>query len=133
MRRVVPPEACKRFLPPESQKELKSHGIACEIRGSRPSPLSNRPWAELWILDASETGQARQIVQAALESDQEENIDRGLEADDEPPQVSPSWTWTCPHCSGDVETQFSECWNCRSERPDQQLRVTGLPEDLTEK
>ena len=115
------------------QEALKSHGIACEIRGSRPSPLSNRPWAELWILDASETGRARQIVQAALDSDREEGIDRGLEADDEPPQVSPSWTWTCRQCSEDVETQFSECWNCGSERPDQQLRVTGLPEDLTEK
>ena len=102
------------------QTAVKSHGIACEIRRSRPSPLSNRPWAELWILDASETQQARHIVQAALDSHREGGIDRGPEADDEPPQVSPSWTWTCPQCSEDVETQFSECWNCGSERPDQQ-------------
>ena len=39
-------------------------------------------------------------------------------------------------CLGDNWPSFSagvECWNCGSERPDQQLRVTGLPEDLTEK
>ena len=111
------------------QAELRSHGIACEIRTSRSSPLTNRPWSVLWILDASQTEQARQIVQAALddkarqdevgvaqaiESDREGGIDRGLEADDEPPQGSPSWT--CPQCREDVEGQFSVCWNCGSER-----------------
>ena len=111
------------------QGALKSHGLACEIRTSRSGPLSNRPWPELWILDDSQTEQARQIVQAALdearddelgvsqglESDREGGISRGLEADDEPPQRSHSWT--CPQCREDVESLFSECWNCGSERP----------------
>ena len=61
----------------------------------------------------------------APESDQEEGIDRGLEADDEPPQVSPSWTCAGPQCSEDVETQFSECWNCGSERPDPAVENDG--------
>ena len=111
------------------QGALMSNGLACEIRRSRSGPLSNRPWPELWILDESQTEQARQIVQAALdearndelgvaqelESDREGGIDRGLEADDEPPQGSHSWT--CPQCREGVESLFSECWNCGSERP----------------
>ena len=115
------------------QGVLKSHGVVCEIRTSRSGPLSHRPWPELWTLDESQIGQARQMVQAALdearekefgarravESDRETGVDGGLEADDEPPEGAPSWTWTCPRCSEDVETQFSECWNCGSERPPQ--------------
>ena len=109
------------------QGTLKSHGIACEIRRSRSGPLSSRPWPELWILDESQTEHARQIVQAALdeapddnvsqelEGDREGGIDRGLEADDEPIQASHSWT--CPQCAEDVESLFSECWKCGSERP----------------
>ncbi len=111
------------------QRALESHGIACEVRRSRSGPFSNRPWPELWVLDESQTEQARQIVQAALdearddelgvaqelEKDREGGIDRGLEADDEPPQRSHSWT--CPQCREDVESPFSECWNCGSERP----------------
>ena len=111
------------------QGALKSHGLACEIRRSRSGPLSNRPWPELWILDESQREQARQIVQVALdearddelgvaqelESDREGRIGRGLEADDEPPRGSHSWT--CPQCGEDVESLFSECWNCGSERP----------------
>ena len=128
------------------QGALKSHGIGCEIRRSRSGPLSDRPWPELWVIDASQTEQARRIVQAALdkarhdelgvaqalESGHDEGIDRGLEADDESPQGSLSWTWTCPQCREDVEVQFSECWNCGSERPDQESRVTELPGNLSE-
>ena len=113
------------------QGALKSHGMSCEIRRSRSGPLSSRPWPELWILDESQTGQARQLVQAALdegrrnevedarspESDSERGTDRGPQADDEHPQGSVSWAWTCPGCGEDVESQFSECWNCGSERP----------------
>ncbi len=126
----VPIYSNRDFLHVDSlQGALKSHGIACEIRTSRSSPLTNRPWSVLWILDASQTEQARQIVQAALddkarqdevgvaqalESDREGGIDRGLEANDEPSQGSPSWT--CPQCREDVEGQFSVCWNCGSER-----------------
>ena len=51
------------------QGALKSHGIACEIRSSGSGPLSNRPWPELWVLDESQTRQARQIVQAALDNE----------------------------------------------------------------
>ena len=124
----------------------RTHGIGCEIRRSRSGPLSDRPWPELWVIDASQTEQARRIVQAALdkarhdelgvaqalESGHDEGIDRGLEADDESPQGSLSWTWTCPQCREDVEVQFSECWNCGSERPDQKSRVTELPGNLSE-
>ena len=47
----------------------------------------------------------------------ETGTNRGPEADDEHPEGSLSWTWTCPRCGEDVESQFSECWNCGSERP----------------
>ena len=44
---------------------LRSRGIECEVRRSRPSPLMDRPSPELWVLDQSQLGQARQIVRAA--------------------------------------------------------------------
>ena len=80
---------------------LKSHGIACEIRGA---PLGGaagelppvETWPELWILDEATADQARQIIQqAALE----------------PPKASR--LWICPQCREDVEGQFSECWELR--------------------
>ena len=109
---------------------LKSHEIACEIRNSQEGPLTNRPWPELWILDESRAREARQLVEVALdearrveldakevESEREEDTDRGLEADDERPEESASWSWTCPRYSEDVESHFWECWNCGCDRP----------------
>ena len=83
---------------------LESHGIACEIRAAHLGGAAGElppveTWPELWILDESKAEHARQIVQEALE----------------PPKESTSWT--CPRCREDVEGQFSECWNCGSERP----------------
>ena len=96
------------------QAELKSHGIACEIRTSRSSPLMNRPLSvsRLWILDASRTGQARQIVQAVLDETDDDEFGDAQALESEPPEGSP---WTCPQCGEDVDGQFSVCWNCGSE------------------
>jgi len=83
---------------------LTSRGIACEIRGAYLGGASGglpptEAWPELWLLDESMDDQARQIVeQTPLEL----------------PTGSP---WTCPECREDVESQFSECWNCGFERP----------------
>ncbi len=112
------------------QGTLKSHEIACEIRNSQAGPLTNRPWPELWILDESRAGEARQLVEVALDEarrveldaeegggEREENTDRGLDAEDERPEESASWSWTCPGCGEDVENHFWECWNCGCDRP----------------
>ena len=95
------------------QAELRSHGIACEIRTSRSSPLMNRPWSAsgLWILDASQTGQARQIVQAVLDETHDDELGDAQALESEPLQRS---SWTCPQCGEDVDGQFSVCWNCGS-------------------
>ena len=97
------------------QGALKDHGIACEIRRSRSGPLTSRPWPELWILDESQTGQARQIVQAALDEARQDEVGVAQALESEPPQGSLSWT--CPQCREDLEGEFSVCWNCGSERP----------------
>ena len=31
-------------------------------------------------------------------------------------ESTPAWGWTCPSCQEQVEGQFSECWNCGTER-----------------
>ena len=85
------------------QAALESHGISCEIRGAHLAGAAGgippvETWPALWMLDESKIEEARQIVQEALE----------------PPKESASWT--CPQCHEDVEGQFSECWNCGSER-----------------
>ena len=85
---------------------LESYGIACEIRreylgGAAGELPPIETWPELWLLDGSQVEQARQLVQEALE----------------PPKTTSSWNWTCPECREDIESQFSECWNCGSERP----------------
>ncbi len=84
---------------------LESYGIACETRreylgGAAGELPPIETWPELWVFDESRAEQARQLVQEALE----------------PPKASTS-CWTCPGCREEVESQFSECWNCGTERP----------------
>ena len=84
---------------------LESHGIACEIRGEHLGGAAGElppgeTWPELWTLDDRKLEQAIQIVQEALQ-----------------PPESTSWPWTCPQCREELESQFSVCWNCGSERP----------------
>ena len=31
-------------------------------------------------------------------------------------ESTPAWGWTCPSCREQLEGQFSECWNCGTER-----------------
>jgi hypothetical protein len=55
-------------------------------------------WPELWVSDA-DAAQAKQIVNSLLA--------------DSSPSVS---DWTCPQCNEQLEGQFTECWNCDTER-----------------
>ena len=84
---------------------LESYGIGCEIRGEYLGGAAGElppieTWPELWILDESQAEPASELVQEAIE----------------PPKASTS-RWTCPQCREEVEGQFSECWNCGTERP----------------
>jgi hypothetical protein len=83
---------------------LTSRGIACEIRGAYLGGASGglpptEAWPELWLLDESMVDKAKQIVE------------------DTPLEVPTGSPWTCPECREEVESQFSECWNCGFERP----------------
>ena len=85
---------------------LAANGIDSEIQGehrvigSGGIPTSEC-WPELWILDESQLEKAEQIVAEALESVETKVRD-----------------WKCPGCGEEVEGQFTECWNCGKERPD---------------
>ena len=85
------------------QAALESQGIACRILRTKLEGVSDRlmdspTQTEIWILDESKTEQARQLVREALG----------------PPKES--GPWRCPRCREDVEGQFSECWNCGTDR-----------------
>ena len=80
---------------------LESRGIECEIRGEfRRVAVGELPvnecWIELWIRDAAEEKNARQILDS--------------------PSSEPSGSWECPKCGEMVEGQFNQCWNCQAER-----------------
>ena len=84
---------------------LEIHGIACEIRGeNRYIGAGELPpiecWPELWVTDESKLAQAKQIIAEALKPSENELV-----------------TWKCPNCGEVVEGQFTECWNCRTNRP----------------
>ena len=84
---------------------LESYGIECETRreylgGAAGELPPIETWPELWIFDESRVEQARQLVQEVIE----------------PPKASTAG-WICPGCREEVESQFSACWNCGTERP----------------
>jgi hypothetical protein len=79
---------------------LAMNGIDSEVRGEyRGGALGEVPvteaWPELWVLDSTESEEARRLVEEALEPGES----------DEPQRE-------CPQCHEMVEAQFSECWNC---------------------
>ena len=85
---------------------LTRHGIAAEIRGEDRAAIGPgqipgaEAWPELWVLKVSQVEEAERIVSEALESSQ-----------------GSTDTWTCSGCREEIEGQFSECWNCGNERP----------------
>jgi len=83
---------------------LEINGINCEVYGEFAA-LGERAdpngCVELWITDASQSEQAKQIIQEAIECKDNE--------------LKP---WKCPNCQEEMEGQFTECWKCRAIRPE---------------
>ena len=89
---------------------LEMNGIACDIHGEfRGAGLGELPpiecWPELWVRNASELERAKEIIEEALQSTNDE-----MEH------------WKCPSCDEEVEGQFAVCWNCETNRPSHKNR-----------
>ncbi len=85
---------------------LEMHDIACDIHGEfRGVALGELPpiqcWPELWVVEESQAEEARQIIREALE----------------PTELDPGH-WKCPSCDEDLVGQFTVCWKCGTNRPD---------------
>ena len=56
-------------------------------------------WAEIWVLDSGQQSEALVILERSLTLN---------ETGQKP--------WQCPKCGELVEAQFTQCWNCDTER-----------------
>jgi len=90
---------------------LESADINAVIRGDGVVPLQGgnlmlnievRP--SVWVLEDDKYSQAREIVSDYV-ARQGETPAQAVE------------TWSCSCCGERVEQQFSECWNCGTNRP----------------
>ncbi|MCY4078240.1 MAG: DUF2007 domain-containing protein [Acidobacteria bacterium] len=85
---------------------LEAHGIECRIQGEyRSGAVGEIPpseaWPELWVVDPADAVEAQRLVDEAIQ---------GAETD------APGWT--CSRCGEPNEGQFSACWKCGTDRPD---------------
>jgi hypothetical protein len=85
---------------------LESNGIAAEVRGD----LLSGGWGELpvdlcavWVTDDRQFEAADRLLQDFL---------KGRLA-----RLHGGAAWQCPQCSETIESQFTACWQCGSERP----------------
>ena len=86
---------------------LQSHEIACDIRNEFLGAIVGQIppiqcWPELWIADPSQAQRAGQIIAETLEP---------IDDDARVP-------WHCRTCNEEIESQFTLCWNCGTERSD---------------
>jgi len=81
---------------------LEDQSIPCILRNRYTSSLANGRvpytdnWPEIWVLRESDADAARRLL------------------DTPAPAAS---AWRCPHCGEENEGQFTACWNCSHDRP----------------
>ena len=85
---------------------LQDQGIDCLLRneyliGGAGDLPPNECWPELWITDERDLEPARRLLQALVVA----------------PEAASDWS--CPGCGEHLEGQFSHCWNCGAERPEE--------------
>jgi len=83
---------------------LETYGIDCVVKNLYLSSAAGEIppiecWPELWVMDDARYGEAQAIVEATLS-----------------PLRSVRKPWKCRRCGEELEGQFSECWNCGSDR-----------------
>ena len=90
----------------QMQSLLESHGIKTFIRNQFGSSVMGEvPFVEvvpqLFVLEHKDVQRAKGLLQSAL---------AGTDADG---------SWACRECGADVESNFSHCWQCGSDRASQ--------------
>ena len=86
---------------------LENNQVRCMVRnehliggaGELP-PIET--WPELWVQEDAQFEAARALVDACLADQSRVRRD-----------------WVCPGCGEAVEGQFTDCWRCGAERPDE--------------
>ncbi len=82
---------------------LANHGIPCLVRneystkGYGPNPSAG--WVEVWIINGDDLAEAQRIIESEVEE-----------------QAAPEAPWRCAGCGEEMEGQFTQCWNCGTER-----------------
>ena len=88
---------------------LDEQGIESVVQGAALSnvigeiPMTPETLPTLWVRD--------------------EDVDRAIDAiagfkADAVPAQSAAPPWKCPKCGEEIESQFTECWNCGTSRPE---------------
>lgn len=89
---------------------LQSEGIQATVRGEDLSgvrggvPVTHDTSPSVWILDDAEFESAATLIR---------RYESGAA-----PEPGPTPAWQCPQCGEQVEGQFTSCWKCGSDRPD---------------
>lgn len=92
---------------------LEASGIACTLKneylgGGIGEIPAAECWIEVWVRHNRDYGIARRLIDEALYGMPE----RGRR-------------WRCRRCGERLEPQFSHCWQCGGERPEERPRRLG--------
>jgi transglutaminase-like putative cysteine protease len=89
---------------------LEQYGISCEIRGESlwiargQLPLTSETLPTIWIIDDNKYEEATELT---------ERFQNGTLA------ANAGANWKCHECGEEVEGQFTECWQCGANRPEE--------------
>jgi hypothetical protein len=89
---------------------LEQYGISCEIRGEAlwiargQLPLTSETLPTIWIIDDNRYEEATELTERFKNGTLTENTGAN---------------WKCPECGEEVEGQFTECWQCGANRPEE--------------
>lgn len=95
---------------------LEQYGISCEIRGealwiSRGGvPLTSETLPTIWIKDDGRYEEAKELT---------ERFQKGTLT------TKTGSDWKCPECGEEVEGQFTDCWQCGANRPEETQIYAG--------
>ena len=97
----VDAQLAKGFLDDEEIESVVQMGGLGSILGE--SPTSEQTLPSIWV--------------------NEEDVDRATAAlrsfqSNAPPIAASAELWKCPNCGEMIDPQFTECWNCRTPRPE---------------
>ena len=105
---------------------LEQYGISCEIRGEAlwiargQLPLTSETLPTIWIMDESRFEEAKELT---------ERFHNGTLT------TNTGTFWKCPECGEEVEGQFTDCWQCGANRPEEtqtyEISAGGAAEKAT--